>query len=1211
MDNNMNEELLIKPLELKKSKVENNLVDNRQMINLPLENKVLERPPELMDNNVNEKKIKLEEKWEVVKGNMPPYLDDVDKFNKSWVNRKMDDLVQKKEQKQKGYFDLIHNTNNHSKRFFSIIDAERRESGNSRYIYKIDKVPDKTVLGKEYKEEFSERLTDEERETKITNKRSRLFRKNENAKLIEKIAGEFRSDAYSTLNLAITKQAQRMDKEDYNDLSMFMKSGNDKYNIRLVNLYLGKSVKTGPGGFEGQDVQRALDYMAGQLFAINVNELNFKNDTEMTKNAAKFEKIVGQVAAFDRLSLKHNFMESLNEEEQKRLNERLEALRSIAAYYTIRKEIICDKYYKNHYNNELSLDVKSATNDEQRVLGEKLVKSLVLGRSMLGLNGVDVTLPEFRGNIEYTNDASYNIIKRINARYSKDKKRREIIKEAHKLTDDIALKELLSCQTRLEQLNLTSPVDEQKNIQSTMNAVMDRAFVPVQRPDSRTGLLSKIKNRLMLGYRFILRNTIGVVSALAVNLVTGTEALLFESGRKKNAQEKRDHSSVPGRKGETFKEEVVRKNDKGEDIDIYSDVRRGPLVWEKLSAGDPEDPPEVTIMIEQSKRGSKKALESLEMGHAMIGLSYSRYNKMTKRKERYQLKMGFYPGGGLVMGTALSQLGGAIIAGRLDEDNDHNYDISRRYQVKPGDINKILRAAETYADKGYSYYKRNCTTFVVDMAKLVNLPGTDELKEDEMDFNLKMDLLVHTVTAGQDSGIYMGANAISSRMNKMDLDYLNFGQKRFTKEDLDRYYKSVGKGDIIKKGYSPGGVGETLRNSNKGELGAYFNEHKKIKVNDLNLEIGMKGSLLWTKIIHKIPPNQINASDNEAMQAIIGVGDGGIGALIQDENATSEQVRAAHKKVRNAMKTVSRYYTERLGNDASLNSDVMNLLSLYEVALSNADVLYDVVLKRLVKGDVGISRYDFTHTEKQIVFLDNKNKKITAHMKPGEYEGYLLSHKTPEEAIKLKSRYEEIKKIPEKERTKEQKAEMDRLFYDITLANDFASANRYILEKDTFDEKDIKYAFHELPAMEKSAKEGTRIIGDFIEHFSPSFTYQGVIFEKIFGGFRKLKLDSIPEFNDQVAVLDSYLFDSFEKNHEMLRMIIKWYIEGKDKTSATLANDFLSDMEESCLLPAYHDVPAFQSVYVSAFTIKLMNNGSKTATWLINEIDSIKNQGGM
>ena len=1213
MDNNL-KDLVVEPLEMNKNTNEKIDLQKNELKVIPLQNAPVQAPQvENKKTAVKEKKKKLRDMWEKVESNMPSYLEEGDRLNKTWVGIKIDKLVQADEQKKESAFNELHNTENHSKRFKEVVNKERLETGDIRDMDIITNLPGEAVLGNEYKAKFSVRLDDEVRAKKIKNKRSRLFVKNENANLVETAEKEFQTNSFKLINRAITKQAQRCNEEDYHDLAMFMKEGKDKENIQLVNLYLGKSVKTGPGGFEGQDVQLALDHMAGQLFSIHISDLKFENDAEMAKNAPMFEKLAGQVAAFDRLAAKHNFMERLDKKQKDRLNERLESLRSIAAYYSVRKDLICDKYYKTHYNDELSLDVAGATNDEQRAVGEKLVKSLILGRNMLGLNGVNIYLPQFKGNIRYTDEKSLDIIKQLNAEYSKKGICSEMTSNAHKQKDVTALNELMKCKTKLEALNKQMPLEEQENIQKTMNAVMDKAFEPVQKPEERCSTYVKIKNRLMLGYRFLLRSTVGVVSSLLLNLVTGTEAALFEHGRRKKGQKKRDHLSVPGRKDEFFEEEIVRKNDEGEDLDVYSDVRRGPLVWEKLSAGDPEDPPEVSILIEQSKRGSGSALATMEMGHAMIGLSYSRYCKATKRKERYKVKFGFYPGGGLIPGSALSLIGGGTTAGRLDEDNSNDYDVARRYQVKPGDINKILRAAETYADKGYGYYKRNCSTFVADMAKLINLPVANELQEDEMNFEGAKDLAVQTLDAGKDSGIFMGANAISSRMVKADLSYLNFGQNRCTEEDLDNYYKSLGKGDLIKKGYTPGGMGETLRYSKNGELFAQYTEDRKMKIDNIGAEIGDVGSQIW----NLIDPEQLGpqtAEDMEALGYLIGVSDSGLNTMYNNvDKTTPDMVRLAHKNIRNAMKGLNKYYKERLGGDPKYNALFMKLFSLFECTLIFADRLYSRILDKEVKGDAGILRYEFNHNQEMGYFIEEDGSKKAVMMKTGVYEGLLLAHKTPEEAIKLLHRQQELNDIDSKKRTKEQKAELEKIGYITTLAKDFANANRYLLEKDDFSEKDIKYAFHELPNMEVPADKAYNFGGEFFEHHRPSYAYQSVIWEKIFGGFRKLKLEQYKSPEEQRKALDDYFVEGFNNNLEMVRMILKWFLEGNDKNKnrgkkmevQVLTGEFMAGLEESCLRPAYHNVPAFSGAYLTGITATMYAK-SKTYDFLVKEMSKIK-----
>ena len=519
-------------------------------------------------------------------------------------------------------FDFMHNTRNHSDRFLRMVNEERRKVCLNEDMYSLYYEPDMVTMGSEYKSFFENRISEKDRAKKKKNKRSRLYQKEQNAKHIADVAADVQTSSFDSLNRAMTKQPFLCEAEDYNDLAMFMeKSGQEEKNRELVDLYLGKSLKKGPGGFEGRDVQKALDTMAAKLFSIDVRDLRLDNDEAMVENAPVLERLSGQVAAFDRMAGKHGFFDTLDEEKKQMMTERLNALRAIAAYYNARKDVITDQYFRDHYNDELSEHLSGDESKEQKAIAEKLEYARKMAEVMRALNGG----PE-------------NADPMLKARIGVS---REVLGNKHRQQDEKAGKELYRLQQSIAHLNEIDPLEEKKNIQKTMNKVMDRAFTPVQRPANRTGTWAKFKNRAMLGYRWVMGATFGTLSTIAGTAVFGARQKAIEGKILKNAQEKRRHDIVPGRSGETFKEEIVRKDEQGEDLDIYSDVRRGPLIWEKLSAGDPEDPPEVTLMIKQARRGSTASMVGLDVGHAFIGLSYSRYNKATKRKERYQLKMGF------------------------------------------------------------------------------------------------------------------------------------------------------------------------------------------------------------------------------------------------------------------------------------------------------------------------------------------------------------------------------------------------------------------------------------------------------------------------------------------------------------------------------------------------------------------------------------------
>lgn len=817
-----------------------------------------------------------------------------------------------------------------------------------------------------------------------------------------------------------------------------------------------------------------------------------------------------------------------------------------------------------------------------------------------------------RAYVNETGQIAEEIIKTSSKNLNKDvvEALTERINKAEYEQSKVNLKTMLYREKMPRYLEFEDPKTEQANIQSTMNVVRGKAFVPVQRPSDRVGTWSKVKNRLMVGYRFLLGSTIGTVASLVLNTYQGAKKLYNEGSEMKKAQETRRHDMVPGKKGEFFEEEAVPKNEYGEDTEVYSDTRRGPLIFEKLSAGDPEDPPEVTIMIDQSKRGSNIAVGGGDT-HSFLGLSYSRYNRMTKRKERYQLRIGFFQGGGLAKSAGLATLGGAMIAGQIMSDYDSDYDVARRYQVKPGDINKILRAVEKYADKGYGTYKRNCTTFVVDMAKLIDLPVAKDFKEDEITGEGKMAVLSETGVAMSKAGYYMGANAISKRMNKMDMSYQNFGQKMFTKEDLKRYYKTAGKADVIKKGYNPGAAGETLRNAKSGDLTAFYLEHRQITNGQMDKVIRETGDKLWQEIEKVLPEGIRTPEDQEICDVLLAGGDGGLAKILNTVKKMDQikpaAIRDAHKRVRNYMKKLNTYYANVLGNDASLNAKVMEMLSLYETTLFSLDDVYDKVIAQDAVGDAGKMRSHFTKNRYRISFRDKSGQTVETKMTPGVYEGYLLIGKTPEQAIKERHRLDELsKKVGDGTITKKEKAEWNKLLRTYHLASDFASANRYMLEKESYSDKDINYAFSELPAMERAVKQGEKVMGDLVTVKSTSATYQGVILERVFGGFQELKLNEIQDKALLRKKIDDYTEGQMNQNSVMAEKILRSYINGKEGSPEVLAIKFMDLIGDACVDSAYEGVWSLEDADSQGLS-ELLEGDSKLKSWLVTKINAIQN----
>lgn len=1127
----------------------------------------------------------------------------------------IDDLLEKADKKAA----IPKKTDNfpHSANFFQMYSKAMEETDQGK-TWIMQHAPLNETLGVSYRTgSFKYRLSKKEREQKIKDPASLLYRKAENAALLVETVSDFETASFDAVNRAVTRQAFRIEKDEYLDLSAFMKEGDDKANFELAALYLGKSVKMQGVALEGQDVFKALDLMAEQLFLFDVGSLDLSDDTALVKNAAKLESLSAKVAAFDRLMKKHGYIDTLKPENQERLSERLNSLRSIAAYYELRKEIITNEVYKTHLNDELSLNKTGDITEEQSELSEKLLDSLVLGRTMMSRNGIKVGKDVFPGDGLDFKDAVMNTrYAKIKREYASASKHKNITAHAFAQKIERSQEELERLQKRLKELNAIDPIIEQNNIRKDMASVRHKAAVPVQGSKESMTLIKKLKSYFSFGWRWF--------SAVPIRTLTGVFGLTLPSGgkEKEGVQKKRTHKMVPGRKGEEFRDEIVRKDEEGEDIDIYSDVRRGPLVWEKLTAGDPEDPPEVCIMMKQAKRGDKVALKGLDdMGHAMISLTYSRYNKTTKRKERYQLRMGFWPGKGQSIFAPASLVNGAVMGGSLQDDGGQPYDVALRYQVKPGDINKILRASEKYADKGYTAFKRNCTTFVIDMAKTINLPIVKELEQKNLSLKGVGGALVHMARGANHPGIaVLTGKHMASKMNKMDLSYQNFGQKLYTKEELDRFYKTAQYNDDEIFGYAPGPVGEQMRSAKSGELSAFYEEDKDLNVNEIKNEMRSLGSKIAETAMNEIPEEERTKEDQDVWNNALQIDDYGLDDLIKSGDYTSADLKEAHKAIRTAAKKVSDYYKNRLKQKASLNADIMRFLSLCEVLLTVIDQQYRKIIKKEVKGDAGTLKYDFVNIEKEFVFTDKKGVQQKIKVAPGVFEGYLLAGKTVDEAVRDIQRKEELSVREEtekdgenenggeqvKELTGAEKKELKQLKIVYDLADDFSSANRYLLEKEDFDEKDVRYAFKELPAMENSSKvltanEVTRM------EYMPSATYQAVIFESLLGGIRDLSLDKLPEAAQRAQALDKYMTDSFKAKPVLSQMILRYFAEGQgmEKSIEELKEEFSYLISCICLNPPYKGTN-FSSGDATFCSIRLISPGAAFNDYLTEQFESIK-----
>ena len=302
-------------------------------------------------------------------------------------------------------------------------------------------VPKMSVLFKEYKSSFTDRVTPQKRLEKIKNKRSRLFVKANNAETLAKKEQSYTSRNRECILQVISGMGEELDTEQTHALSAFMNTEKDgfKENKALVDSYLS------------DDKTAALDTITKKLFSIDTSDLSFDDDTQIAEHAEKFEQIAGSISAYDRLLEDNpNYIEGLKGGVREALEKRCQELRTIACYYLSCKDLITDEFYRTHYNEEMSMDVDASDPNKDHIrIVEKMSRCFVFGRDLIKLDpksskykklGED---PKFRG--EYS---KFRL--RMSKNYSADKKaflRRAFVKEDYlAMMDPALLKGLLSKQ---------------------------------------------------------------------------------------------------------------------------------------------------------------------------------------------------------------------------------------------------------------------------------------------------------------------------------------------------------------------------------------------------------------------------------------------------------------------------------------------------------------------------------------------------------------------------------------------------------------------------------------------------------------------------------------------------------------------------------------------------------------------------------------------
>ena len=605
-------------------------------------------------------------------------------------------------------------------------------------------------------------------------------------------------------------------------------------------------------------------------------------------------------------------------------------------------------------------------------------------------------------------------------------------------------------------------------------------------------------------------------------------------------QERGDRSLIPGWDGAKF------ENEEGPADEVNADFRRVPEIWSwpiaaKATKGEDDDrnakplDPVISVYIGQ---GSKKYTVGNDngTGHSGIGIEFSRYSALAERWQRYNLRFGYYMGGGgsEVSKVVVTSYNNATIPGQVMDEKSRGYDISRSFAAKPKQVSEVLRAAESYADRGgYNAYTRNCTTFakemIVDVAKIKGASAV--FAKDDVHLPIGVD--ARMLGAGMTAPIFKAdmENTFAHIGQKDDLSYQNFGNKMLSREDYERYKDSLKLWTWRStEADSPNAVAENLRRSEGGTSGTIGmlrpvsdgpKEYNEAPMSVVIMQIGALLSDLKNTLSMITPADKLMVDEMKdllkdltgmdismKLQALMPQMDD----ILRTKKSKQSDLIKARALMTDTIKKLNTLLFKYYRNDKRVQVKVLPVINLLNHGINFVDNAYVTTEKKELtdrNGELSDIQQDFSR--KQYKF--NYNGK-SLDLYPSEYEALLQVYKTPQKALEQYSRYQDLK---EKRRTeglsKGEQKEMEKFFRISQLVLNFQRSHRYMMTKDKFSQQDVDYAF----SLAKKERQGgvdsnmfeAKSAGDPTmakmknPNASAAGVYQMMIMKDVFGGMKE------------------------------------------------------------------------------------------------------------
>jgi len=601
-------------------------------------------------------------------------------------------------------------------------------------------------------------------------------------------------------------------------------------------------------------------------------------------------------------------------------------------------------------------------------------------------------------------------------------------------------------------------------------------------------------------------------------------------------------------------------------------------------------PPKISIYVRQNQEAGDDPNRNpgTDQGQSSIGIEYSRWSLRTSQYERYNLRYGFFPADDSKLAGALGMSSKAIIPGRLKNEAGNTYSIRRTFPATAKQVNKILAASQTYPDKGYNAITRNCTTFVREMIQNeAGIPAGDRIfRNEEPEPANQPNAGINNAPPPELWKRVEIEKNLEDLSLEDDLSYGGFGNKSFTRKDYRNYKESLLDNGDVNIGDLPNAAAENMRNlegNDAGEIGSrqYYgiadpdanNEKPVFSVDNLQAAIDREADELIGKILSNYQQKSVKDLiaipdlDRNLKRIVLQINQ--YGKTLSDikpsideaaRGYTIEKLQKARNQMDKQIKDLGKLFNIFPGN-RPLQSSVLHMISLLEFGNEYIDNQYakqsktdsstgEVAYMRSILRKKGMIQIAYKQTlangETQTIPIGN--------MTPSHYESYLQIFKNQDDAIK---NYVDFINLSQKrDRTPEEEKKYKKLSQLDKLAGEFDNAHNYMIEKESYNQQDVDYAFslgNKDKPFEKEESQDKVLSVASPYGVTPSGIYKGLIFEKIFGGvFERLKnlkqyQDIVANQEDLTEWLDYDMKTCLEKKPEEMKTVIRAQMKNMPK----------------------------------------------------------------